>query len=619
MKSFFCIILFSFVVFAAKAQTISQLESQFKEATQASEQVAILTKIIRTHTEKKQIGKAVNYGRKVEQLISKSRVPNHTQAGAFWAIAAAYHVDTNYGKASKYYHKAQLYMVLTNNQKATMQIYHDMARAEEAMDKNGDAADHFRKSLKISEFLKDYQMSSQNYIALSEIYGKMHKYRDAFEFFKKMSDIQAKKAKQEEKQRMKLIQYRADLIRIEKEKKELALRNKELELNRAKRTETKLKTQVKKKEVTIDKLNETTKLQSDSIKQKDKEVQEKARLVELERKTIAMQQRSIYMISGGAVIILIFLIISFRLFLLTKQKNHQLNEQNIQIIKQNEDIQRKKEEIEKKNEAIELAYEEIEQLNHNLIIKMDMIRSSINYAQRIQRALLPSDKEAQEILKRHFILWRPRDVVSGDFYWFAKVKNRTVVIAADCTGHGVPGAFMSALGVAFLNHFVREQQIVEPELILEALRKEVIKALGQSLSSSSKDGMDMACVSVCHASKKIFYSGAHNPMYLMRRDKLMTFKADRMPVAIHPKMRDFTAHEVDMKPGDTIYIFSDGFTDQFGGQHKLKFGSKRLKQLLQDIRLKSMIDQKTLAEKAMDEWQNDCEQLDDILLVGVKI
>ncbi len=619
MKRLIIILCLAILGHITTAQNVSDLESQLSNATETNERVAILTKIIRANTKKGNLSKAINAGRKVEKEIKQNKTSNATRANAYWAIAAAYHKDTNYGKATNYYNKAQLYMVLTDSQRATMQIFHDMAKAESAMDKNAEAAEHFRSSLKISEHLKDYQMSTQNYMALSEIYGKMRKYRDAFEYFKKVAEIQAKTAKQEELQRMELIQYKADLIRIEKEKKDLALRNKELELNKAKKTQSRLKQEVNVKNEAIQELNHTSKLQSDSIKQKEKEVEEKQKLVELERKTVKMQQRFIYMISGGAAIILIFLIISIRLFLLTKKKNHQLKAQNIQIIKQKNDIQKKKDEIQQKNDALQLAYEEIEQLNQNLLQKIDMINKSFNYAKRIQRALLPSKEEAQELLKRHFILWRPRDVVSGDFYWFAKIKNRTIVVAADCTGHGVPGAFMSALGVAFLNDVVREQQIVDPEQILEALRTEVIKALGQTKTSKAKDGMDMACLSISHTDRKVYYSGAHNPLYLVRGGELITYKADRMPVAIHAKMRPFKAHEIETRPGDTFYIFSDGFTDQFGGEYKLKFGTGQFKKMILDMRHKSMLDQNDIAEKTLDQWKIDTDQLDDILLMGIKL
>ena len=246
------------------------------------------------------------------------------------------------------------------------------------------------------------------------------------------------------------------------------------------------------------------------------------------------------------------------------------------------------------------------------------ITDSIEYAEKIQRAILPSMELFTDKLE-HFILFKPRDIVSGDFYWVEQVDGQLVIITADCTGHGVPGAFMSMLGVSLLNEIVLTERITRPDEILNTLRAKIIVALKQETGSVLKDGMDMTVCLLDQENSNLLFSGANNPMYHIRKGELTQFKGDKMPVAIHEIMDPFTLHELTLEKGDTFYTFSDGYADQFGGHMQKKFLAKNLRKLLVSIQDKPMIDQGLILDRTFEEYRKDLEQIDDVVVTGVRI
>jgi serine phosphatase RsbU (regulator of sigma subunit) len=248
------------------------------------------------------------------------------------------------------------------------------------------------------------------------------------------------------------------------------------------------------------------------------------------------------------------------------------------------------------------------------------IMDSIHYARRIQKAVLPSDRKAEQDLPEHFILFLPRDIVSGDFYWISTVENRTVIAAADCTGHGVPGAFMSMLGVSFLNEIVNKSRHLNAGRILDHLRDYVKETLSQKEEGSTRDGMDIALCIFDRARMTLQYAGAFNPLYLVRKGELTEYKADVMPIGIHiVKETGFTNHAIKVEPGDCFYIFSDGFQDQFGGEQGKKFLSKSMKKLFLEVNEQPMQKQQEIIHKTLQEWMAGYDQVDDILVLGVRI
>ena len=249
------------------------------------------------------------------------------------------------------------------------------------------------------------------------------------------------------------------------------------------------------------------------------------------------------------------------------------------------------------------------------------IMDSINYAGKIQKAMLPQEKVIAESFSEFMLLFLPRNVVSGDFYWYRKLENYVVFVAADCTGHGVPGAFMSMLGMSFLNEVVIEGRTENPDEILGMLRQKVKTALNQTQKNRmAPDGMDMALCILDTQNQLLHFAGANNPLYLVRNKQLHIVNADPQPVAIFMKEKEFTHHKIEVQKDDCIYIFSDGYIDQFGGEHGDKFKTKRFKELLIKISDLPMPEQKIRMEQMLDEWMHDkYDQLDDILVLGVKI
>src|SRR3989339_495877 len=292
----------------------------------------------------------------------------------------------------------------------------------------------------------------------------------------------------------------------------------------------------------------------------------------------------------------------------------------------------------KKLVAIESDITKIKDAEKEILHQHKEITDSINYAKRIQTSALPDLRLIALHVSEIFVLFKPKDVVSGDFYWFADVEDQLVITVADCTGHGVPGAFMSMLGMSMLKEIVVKEYITQPDVILRKLRREVIKALGQTgASGEQKDGMDMSLCSINMKTKELQWAGANNPCIIVRDEEfpdreadlksenkfMYEIKADKMPIAIYEKMDKFTLHEIQLKKGDIIYLTGDGFPDQFGGPKGKKFMSKRLKELLLKISDKPMEEQHAFLDKTITDWMNaydeKYEQTDDITLMGIRI
>lgn len=255
------------------------------------------------------------------------------------------------------------------------------------------------------------------------------------------------------------------------------------------------------------------------------------------------------------------------------------------------------------------------------------ITDSINYAKRIQEAILPSKELMRARFPDSFILYRPKDIVAGDFYWFAEKEGKFIVAACDCTGHGVPGAFMSLISYSLLNEVLLEKHFTNPAAALDTMKKGIIKSLGQTgQEGEQKDGMDMSLVSLevklegGKAGNKLSFAGANNPVYLLRKGELIELAADKMPIGIYLGMeKPFTNREMMLEPGDTIYLFSDGYADQFGGKQGKKFTKKRYKELLLSIQHEPMSKQRDTLERTMDEWLGEQQQIDDVLVMGIRI
>ena len=358
---------------------------------------------------------------------------------------------------------------------------------------------------------------------------------------------------------------------------------------------------------------------------------------ELDEERLAKQR--IYLWASGIGLVLFSFLIFFILRgykqkqkanrLLSKQKE-EIQEANEELNQQNEEIAAQRDEIEEQKDLVTEQKDEIEEIHRE-------VSESIDYAKRLQGAILPKQDLLKKNLTDFFVLFMPKDKVSGDYYWWTEVNEQTIITAADCTGHGVPGAFMSMLGVSFLKEIVIKESVTKPSTILGKLRAEIIKTLDQKgIAGEQKDGMDMSLISI-NKSGHIQFSGANNPLYIVSKYDMLEqvsdakildegheqilydLKPDKMPIAIYEKMDEFTNIDLHLKKGDTLYMFSDGYADQFGGPKGKKFKYKPFKRLILENSQKPMEEQMAILKQAFSDWRGNEEQVDDVVVIGLRI
>ena len=343
--------------------------------------------------------------------------------------------------------------------------------------------------------------------------------------------------------------------------------------------------------------------------------QHQIELMQKESEVQATRQKFIVIASIiGLLTLIVTVFFMYNRYRMKKKSHAALEVRNQQIMQQKEEIEAQRDEIEHQKEIIEEANREV----------MDSIR----YAKRIQSAVLPSKDFLDNLSHEHFIVFKPKDIVSGDFYWMTKRNEWTIIVAADCTGHGVPGAFMSMLGISFLNEIIAKPQVQHAGQALDELRALIIKSLQQKgVPGEQKDGMDLVLVAINEKTMTLEFAGANNSMFHIRNGELTEYKADKQPIAIYIDMIPFTNHVVELQKGDVIYMASDGYQDQFGGPKGKKFMIKQMKNMFVEHYSKSMEEQGILYNKAFNDWiayidpvtNQPYAQTDDVLLVGVRI
>lgn len=273
------------------------------------------------------------------------------------------------------------------------------------------------------------------------------------------------------------------------------------------------------------------------------------------------------------------------------------------VVERTAEVVKQKEEIELQNDKISELYTEV--------------TDSIKYAKRLQEAILPPDDFVQEVLPNSFVLYKPKDIVSGDFYWIEQKNGKTYMAAVDCTGHGVPGAFMSIVGFNALNNAL--SRVDSPAEILDELNKEVSNTLHRDIGNETRDGMDIAVCCIDFNKKELQYAGAFNPLYIVRNNQVEQIKADKYAIGsfFDSKDKKYTNHNVAIQEGDAFYIFSDGYADQFGGPKGKKFMYKRFRDLLLEVNILPISNQKDTLDKKVEDWKGKLEQVDDILVLGI--
>ena len=321
----------------------------------------------------------------------------------------------------------------------------------------------------------------------------------------------------------------------------------------------------------------------------------------------------------GLALILLWVVFIIRMLHAKHRANAELARKNTELAEQKEEIASQRDEIAAQRDTIQT--------------QRDEIQASINYARRIQRSLLTPSETISRIFPDYFLLYKPRNVVSGDYYWVGQFGDNKVCIVADCTGHGVPGGFMSVLGMTNLNWIVGQD--VSPDMILNRLREAIIANLRQSDDAPtalqddgeqysaierSTDGMDAAVYVINERQMTLTFAGANNPLVLIRGNEVQLMKADRMPVGIYARMNPFENTTVELQKGDCIYTYSDGFQDQFGDGTDRKFSGRRLRDLLLEIHQRPMSEQKEILNREYEQWRGPAEnQTDDVVVMGVRI
>lgn len=258
--------------------------------------------------------------------------------------------------------------------------------------------------------------------------------------------------------------------------------------------------------------------------------------------------------------------------------------------------------------------------NEEITLKNREITDNVNYAKRIQSAILPGINLIQKTLAQSFVLYLPKDIVSGDFYSFFVQGNHVILVAADCTGHGVTGAFLSVIGSSLLHQIIHEKKITEPAKILDSLNEEMILALRQR-ENESNDGMDVSVCTLDLEKNELQYAGANRPLWFIRNNEVIVYAPDKFPVGGLQILHDhsFTNHSIQLKKEDALYIFSDGYADQFGGAKGKKLMSKTFKEILLSLQYMNLRDQEIYLKDYFQSWKGNNEQVDDVLVIGVKL
>ena len=536
-------------------------------------------------------------------------------------IGFIYSGQGNIEKALEYYYKSlYIYQELNNKHNISRSFNNIGSVIENKGDLNA-ALELYQKSLTISQELGSKKGVSNSYMSIGLLYEKKGEIDTALSYYKNSLQL---REELDDKDGITMSLNGISKLLIEKnninEAKEIALKSLKIsqELGFPKNIQivASLLSQIYEKEhngmkalemyklslLMRDSVNNestqkaTTMQQAKYNYEKQKTIDDIANSLALKEKQDEKEKQKILTLStaGILVLVIIFLVFVFNRLQVTRKQKKKIELQNTEL-----EVQKKI--VEEKNEEI---------------------TDSIYYAKRIQAAILPPDKVVKEYLTESFILYKPKDIVAGDFYWLEQKNGRILFAACDCTGHGVPGAMVSVVCVNGLNRSVREHGLTDPAEILNKTREIVIEEFEKS-EEEVKDGMDVALCSLEFkiASCELKYAGANNPLWIIRKDAsdVEEIKPNKQPIGKYSHTEPFTTHTIDLEKGDSIYIFSDGYADQFGGEKGKKFMLRSLKQLLLSVQDKELSEQKQIINSTFDNWKGDLNQIDDVCIIGVRI
>ncbi|AFM05967.1 Stage II sporulation protein E (SpoIIE) [Bernardetia litoralis DSM 6794] len=560
------------------------------------------------HWDKKELRPAITYFQK--SLFFNQKVDNQSGMYGIYSNLATIYADLEqFDSALIFFQKTlegrkQLGVreAIISAQINTSVVLNNLKRHDEAAQHLLDGLDLAKESLDLEQMRSLYGMLAETYDKAGNN-EKTKYYFDLYRNFHEMSQQRKIAIVSAEADKARL---QAALAKTQKQRAELeiALKNtklKEQEKHIESKNETlnKLESNFTKQELAYKVLQQETDLKD------AKNAQEQAE----NEKKIARQRLYIGMFAGILLFALIGIIFIFR----SKQ---QKKKANLKLQEKNNEISFQQAQIMKQNHELETALDDIENKN-------EQITSSITYAKRIQEAMLPNISNIQKVLPESFIFFRPRDIVSGDFYFFHhfEKEQKTILAAVDCTGHGVPGAFMSMIGNEILSRIVAENHIKSPAKILNQLNQGIKTALHKD-ETHIHDGMDLAIVCIDKKNKTLTFAGAKNPIFYIQNNQLEVIKGDKMPIGGSERehKNNFTEHIIDISVPTTFYIFSDGFQDQFGGEKGRKFMVKNFRNLLFDIHTKNTAEQKQILYQTLKNWMgNKHKSIDDVLVIGGKV
>ncbi len=579
-----------------------------------------------------------NYDEAIKWLKASLEINHKLQNFYYEALGlnnmgVIYRKKGDYQAALESYQKALKIRQKLNDRKGTANTLNNIAQLQILMGSYDEAEYSLEESLFTAEGNDLKALQAEAYLAKASLDSARNNYPRALMHFKKYHKLMGDVFDERAQQQIAEIQTRYEIEKKETENQKLRIANNlkqeriekqillqeqiKLEADRQLQKNLRLKTENRLKAEEIEKqkfrekkiVAEKEKKEAENLLLKTekeiKETQLKAR-----EATIQRQNAITWAIAIGLALVALLAFVLHRTNIQKKRANALLTEKNNKINKQ-------KEEILVQRNAIEFQKDKIEEKNK-------AITSSINYARYIQNAMLPLDEKISKYLHEYFIFYRPRDIVSGDFYWFGEFSGKLIIAAVDCTGHGVPGAFMSMIGNNLLNSIVKPENVDHPEQILEELHNGIYQSLKQG-ETQNKDGMDIALVVIDQQAKVLRFAGAHHPLLIIQQQKMREIKGDRYEVGgnLNGKERSFTRHTFDLSQpkSTTFYIFSDGYRDQFGGERQRKLTMGRFRKLIWEIHEKPMAEQQLMMGQALQEWMGDEEQkqIDDILVIGVRI
>ena len=645
---------------------------------------------------------AINYGKKAIELANKTGY-NEGLVKAYSFTGVAYRNTGNYPEAFDFYFKglelakkydipeqqgyayinlANLYLYQENAHEAmsglknaleianTIQnnemisyCYLNLGRAEMLNGNLDSAKTHFLSSLEIRQAMNDEGKIAVTYKYLADVYTARNNFEIALEYYNKslggikknndldlLADIYNKTATLylNQKQYAKSIENAKKSLKVSKQiGSKLRVRNAYQTFAEIYKATANYQKESQKLEMVL-KYNDS--LFNQQLSEKILNIQYS---MEQERKQHQIDilnaqknsQRSFIIVLGVSLLFgVFFLIISLRLNILRRKANKLLKQQKSDILYKNEELNNQNEEIQTIADSLTEANIEISLQKEEVEKSHAQMTSSINYAKRIQSAILPDKGSLSALFPEHLVIYKAKNIVSGDFYWVKKIRNHSVIAVADCTGHGVPGAFLSMLGITLLNEIVRRDDIANTSTVLNRLREQIKSSFKQTGKHfEHKDGMDMAICAINNENLQMHYSGANNPVYIIRKNfaenkelvnnsririhrteeckehTLIEIRPDRQPIGSYIKESPFTDIEFNLQKGDSVFLFSDGYYDQCNGETGKKFNNASFRSFLLSLANKPMDEQQQILNDAFINWKGNREQVDDVLVLGLKI